>query len=129
MTIKDLLGCYVETMCRDTVRIYVVRRIGNNELVYQDHICDLKEEYEDLEVFHWFASPIRNEETDTEITIFVKEDDYKALNIEEEDVLFGDDSAVVIHFVDTADAIREIYPDSLGRFSSIIDYLRKKGRL
>ena len=129
MTIKDLLGCYVETMHKDTVRIYVCKRVGNNELVYQDHICNLKEEYEDLEVFHWFASALKNEETDTEITIFVKEDDYKALNIEKEDVLFGDDSAVVIRFVDTADTIREIYPDSLGKFSSIIDFLRKRGRL
>ena len=135
MTVKDLLGCYVETMNKDTVRIYVSRRAGNNELVYQDHICDLKEEFGSLEVFHWFATLLKNEIADTEITIFVKEADYKRLNYKEEGIVFGDEWAKNINLVDSLRGVQEVPFDvlnkygTLAKYISIINYLKDRGTL
>lgn len=95
MTVGELLESYVETMNRDTVRIYVTTKYGTNELVYQDHIFDLKEEVKSLKVKSWFATPLKGEDTDTEITIFVDRKDFKNLNLQEEELQFGDSVPVL----------------------------------
>ena len=90
MTIKDLLGCYVETLGKDIVRIHIKKSTGNNELVFRDYVENLDEAFEDLEVIRWFAVPVRDVHTDTEIDIFVRDKDYKALDIKEDELEVGD---------------------------------------